>query len=489
MSWLRLHGFAVALLAVYTATMVYHALEGKRRTRGIADYYVGGRAMGGVALGLSFFATYSSTNSFVGFSGQAYTYGAPWLLLAPVAVMFCLIAWLVVAPRLRRFTASLDSLTIPDFIGFRFGSNRARVVAALIVLFASFLYMTAVFKGIGNLLEIFLDVPYPLAIGLVLVIVMVYTAVGGFVSVVRTDVVQGVVMVVAAVLLFGGTVTAAGGLRTLDMLRLQPDTAHLFRWDAAMAFPVLIGIVVAGTMKFVVEPRQLARFYALEDHRAARRGMWVSTLAFLFVYSLLLPIGLFARRIVPTGIDDTDLVVPTLLSGGDVFGPGVGAFLLVAMVAAAMSSIDSVLLVMASTCERDLVSVWRRRLSDHSVLRETRWYVALFAVITALIALRPPGQIVTLTAFSGSLYAACFFPAIVLGLHWPRGNGAAVIVSFAVGLVVLAGWKYLPIGSAIHAVFPAMALSTLAYTILAALTSEHRAPVVQQLFTGHHNGS
>jgi Na+/pantothenate symporter len=76
MTWLKANGLVLTLLALYTGLMAYHALEGRRKTRGVADYYVGGRAMGGIALGLSFFATYSSTNSFVGFSGQAYSYGA-----------------------------------------------------------------------------------------------------------------------------------------------------------------------------------------------------------------------------------------------------------------------------------------------------------------------------------------------------------------------------------------------------------------------------
>ncbi len=482
MSWIKAHGFVLGLFALYTALMAIHALEGKRRTRGVVDYYVGGRAMGGIALGLSFFATYSSTNSFVGFSGQAYSYGTPWLLLAPVAVIFCLVAWMVVAPRLRRFTGALDSVTLPDFIGFRFGSTRARVSAAVIVLFASFLYMTAVFKGIGNLLEVFLDIPYVIAILVVFLIVMLYTAVGGFLSVVRTDVVQGLVMIVAAILLFWGTLDAAGGTGAIAAVRDRPSTSHLFRWDAAMPFPVIIGIIVAGTLKFVVEPRQLSRFYALEDERAVRRGMWVSTLAFLFVYSLLLPVGLFAHNIVGGGIGDTDLVVPTLLAGGEVFHPAIGAFLLVAMVAAAMSSLDSVLLVMASTCERDLVGLWRRHVTDASVLRQTRVYVGLFALITAIIALDPPGQIVTLTAFSGSLFAACFLPAVVLGLHWRKGNGFAVITSFAVGVGVLLGWKYLPLGERIHEVFPAMLLSLLAYVVAAKTSAVNSDEAVQRLF-------
>ncbi|MFQ5628339.1 MAG: sodium/solute symporter [bacterium] len=463
MTWFTEHWLALLLLALYTAMIAHHALVGKRRTRSLVDYYVGGRALGGIALGISFFATYSSTNSFVGFSGKAYAYGTPWLLLAPAAVLFSFLAWKIVAPRLRLFTAELNSVTIPDFVGFRYNSIAARVFAACIVIFASFLYMTAVFKGIGNLFETFLDIPYSLAIVLVFVIVMAYTAAGGFISVVRTDAVQGVIMLIAAILLFAGTAQSAGGISAFFEVGELPDTAKLFSWAAAMPFPVLIGIIVAGTMKFIVEPRQLSRFFALADDRAIRTGTWVSTAMFLVVYALLVPIGIYAHKIIPAGITDTDLVVPTLMSGGDVFNPAIGAFLFVAMVAAAMSSLDSVLLVMASTCHRDLVSFWRPHVSDFSAVRSTRIYVALFALITAVIALNPPGGIVTLTAFSGSLYAACFFPVILFGLYWSRGNGKAAIAAFIIGVATLLLWKYSPYATSIHRVFPAMFFSTLGY--------------------------
>jgi SSS family transporter len=466
-SWIGQHWLILLLLAGYTAVLAQHAVAGKRRTKGLVDYYVGGRSMGGVALGISFFATYSSTNSFIGFSGQTYSYGLPWLLFVPIITLFCFIAWRWVAPRLRAATASLDSVTIPDFIGFRFRSNSARFAAALIVVFASLLYMTAVFKGAGTLLETFLDIPYASAIALVLVIVMLYTAVGGFISVVKTDVVQGVIMVLAAVLLFAGTVRAAGGIGAFAAVRELPEGRALFSWDGAMPFPVLLGIMVAGTFKLVVEPRQLSRFYALRTPEEARQGLWVSTLTFLFAYSLLLPIGIYARHLFPAGMADTDRIIPEILSGGAVFHPAVGAFLVLAMIAAAMSSLDSVLLVLASTCERDIVGVWQGAIPDATAIRATRWYVAIFATITAVIALNPPGGIVTLTAFSGSLYAACFFPALILGLYWNKGSGAAVLASFATGILTLALWRYVPGVSNVHAVFPALLFSTSAYALIA----------------------
>ena len=479
---LREYWMVHALLTLYTVMLAHHAWSGNRSTKDLADYYVGGRGMGGWILGLSFFATYASTNSFVGFAGQTYDWGVPWLLFIPTAVAFSLFAWIVVAPRLRSFTKEMDALTLPDFIGFRFDSTPARVLAALIVIAASFFYMTAVFTGIGTLLETFMEIRYEVSIVIVFFIVMLYTMVGGFISVVKTDSVQGVVMVIAAVLLFTGTVSAAGGLGAIAEVRSQPGGEALFTWGGGVAVPVLLGTMFAGLVKFAVEPRQLSRFFALEGENATRTGMIVSSVTFAAVFSLLIPVGLYARRIFPTGIEDTDTVVPMLLS--DVFGPGTGAFLLVAMVAAAMSSLDSVLLVMASTTERDVVSILRPGRTEKDEMSWTRGWVALFALITALISLDPPAGIVELTAFSGSLYGACFFPAIVFGLHWGRGSGAAVIASFAVGIGTLLGWDMVPGSEILHEVFPAMILSTLTFWSVSLATVDSANDTVKRLLAG-----
>ncbi len=480
---LREYWLVHLLLTLYTVTLAYHAWVGNRKTHNLTDYYVGGRALGGAAIGLSFFATYSSTNSFVGFAGQAYTWGTPWFLLVPFALGFTLLSWALIAGRLRDFAEHLGSLTIPDLLAFRFGSQAVRVWASVIVLCASFLYMTAVYKGIGNLLAEFLGVPYGLAIVLVVVIVMIYTAAGGFISVVKTDSVQGAVMIGAAVLLFWGTVRAAGGLGALQAVRGHPGGAHLFTWNAGIALPLLLGVLFSGTIKAVVEPRQLSRFYALKSGSAVRTGIWVSGLSFLVVYSMLVPIGLYARKIFPEGISDTDMVVPRLLSSEGIFSEGASAFLMVAMVSAAMSSLDSVLLVMATTTDRDIVSLIRHPTSDRAALCATRVWVGVFALITAVIALNPPGGIVTLTAFSGSLYAACFLPSIVLGLYWRRGNRTAVLASFSGGGLVLALWRFLPLNNTIHSVFPAVLTSFAAYVFFSLLFPSYSEGKVNRLFS------
>jgi len=447
---------------------------GRARSSTVADYYVGGRSFGGVAIGISFFATYASTNSFIGNSGKSWSYGLPWLFNLGFMVLFCLLSWWWVAPRMRAATQALGSLTLPEWFGARFDDQRVRGAAALIVVFASLLYMTAVFKGIGNLLEVFLGLPYGVVIVLVLLVVVLYTAAGGFHSVVRTDVLQGLLLATGSIVLFAGVTRAAGGVGAILDVPSRPGAEHLFSLDAAMPFPVLLGILFAGSVKLVVEPRQLSRFFALRDTAAARTGVSVAVLGVLVVLGLLLPIGLYARLILPAeAISDTDLVVPTLLSL-DIFDPWVAALLVLAMVAAAMSSLDSVLLVAASTLQRDLLSLRAPgEVSEAFALSRTRALVVGLCVLTAALAWRPPGGIVELTIWSGSLYASCFLPPLLGGLFSRRGDGPVALASMLSGLLVLLAWPRLPLADRAHEVFPALA-SSLCVFVLGSLS---RAPV------------
>jgi SSS family transporter len=434
----------------------------------MAGYYVGGRDLGGFAVGVSFFATYASTNSYIGNAGKGYEYGVPWLLLGVFMVLFTLLSWLVVAPRMRRFAAHWDALTIPAYLERRFPArgNALRITAAIVIVFSSVLYLMAVFKGSGHLFEQFLDMPYEAAVGMTLAIVMLYTSVGGFVSVVRTDVVQGALMVLGSITMFAFVTDAAGGIEVIGDLRERPDTSHLFEASGAIPFIVLLGITLSGTLKLLVDPRQVSRFYALRDERSVRVGLFVAVGGIAIVMLLLLPVGLYAHFLVD-GITDTDLVVPTLVADPNVFPTWAADFLVIAMLAAAMSSMDSVLLVAASVLYHDLVGVAR---PSARPLAWTRAGVIGFAMVAAVFALRPPAGIVEITVFSGSLYAVCFFPAILFGLHWRGGSAQAVLASVAVGVPVLVLWILSGLGERVHELFPALAASCITYLVVARFT-------------------
>ena len=459
--FLSVHWFAAVLLGLYVVLLIVHAKLGFRRKSDMSAFLTGSRNMTGVVIGVSFVATFASSNSYLGLSGKGYEFGLPWLLMAVMLVVFTYLSWRLVAPGLRRFTAATNAVTIPEYFAFRFNSEAARVMAGIIIVISSIFYLVAIFKGSAHLFQIFLDLPYSTSIGIMFVVVLFYTSVGGFVSVVRTDVWQGGLMIIGSVLLFYFITKASGGVGSVFELKADPDTAWIFSWEGGIPFAVLMGIALAGAMKLLIDPRQISRFYGLRDDRSVRTGIFWAVVGLLIIQFSLFPLGIYAHHLIPN-IEDTDMIIPTLVQNADIFPILVADFLLVAILSAAMSSMDSVLLVSGSSLTRDVVGVIFRLTERQSVLL-TRLAIILSAIVAALFALNPFGGIVEITTFSGSLYAACFAPPILLGLHWRRGNSAAVLGSFVTGLAVLLLWRGLGLSETIHEIFAALVLSTLVY--------------------------
>jgi Na+/proline symporter len=145
---------------------------------------------------------------------------------------------------------------------------------------------------------------------------------------------------------------------------------------------------------------------------------------------------------------------------------------------------DSVLLVAASTGYRNLVqpAFLRARTDSPKQLQWTRLMVVALAILAAGLALEPPGDILQITIFSGSLYAVCFLPAVVLGLYWSRGSSTAVLASMAAGIATLLIWLMLGYNTLLHEVFPALAASIVVY-VGCALRHSQRVDL-DQLLTG-----
>lgn len=474
--WMAQHWMALALLGLYTLILMYNAFLGLRASASVAGYYVGARNMSGPVIGLSFFATFASTNSYIGHAGKGYEYGLAWMAMPIMLIFFTFVSWRFIGPKTRLLARNFDALTLPDFLAARFLSANTgpraplRLATAVIVMLCSLLYLIAIFKGAGHLFERFFQIPYDLAIGLALAIVVLYTSVGGFVSVVRTDALQGLMMVFGAVLIFYFVTRAAGGVDAITALAAIPDKQFVFDLNGGIPFVVLLGIALSGSLKLIVDPRQTSRFFGLRDEKALRSGMWVAIAGLTVVQLCLYPIGVYAHLLLD-GVADTDLIVPTLVNDPSVFPLWAGDFLFVAIVAAAMSSMDSVLLVAASTGFRNLVLPFtgsQTMVASHQ-LGWTRFLVVFLAALSAFFALDPPGDILQITIFSGSLYAACFLPAVVLGLYWSKGSAQGVLVSMVAGVVTLLVWLSQGYSSVLHEVFPALAISLSAYVAVAVL--------------------
>ncbi len=466
MSWFVEHWIASSLLVVYVSMLFYNAYVGNKAATGVGGYYVGNRQLGGTVVGISFFATFASTNTFIGHAGKGYDYGVAWFTMAVLLIIFSWMSWRWIGPPLRRFAAAWDALTIPDYIRGRILGNNPDaerhpllLLSASVIVFASILYLLAIFKGAGHLFQIFLGVPYEVAVGVTLLVVVLYTSIGGFVSVVRTDAIQGVLMLIGAITIFYFVTQAAGGVTSVGQLTDMPAKEYLFDLNGAVPFAVLLGVSLSGALKLIVDPRQLSRFYGLKSDAEVKRGMWIAVLGMTLILACMFPIGLYAHLILDN-VTDTDLIIPRLVNDPAIFPFWVTDLLIVSIVSAAMSSMDSVLLVASSTLYKNIIAPFK------TIENEVRWSrvaVIGFACVSAIMALNPPGDIVGITIFSGSLYAVCFFPPIVFGLYGRVASAQTTLVSMILGMSTLILWIALGLNVTLHEVFPALLVSASVY--------------------------
>ena len=436
MTWFAEHWLRLIFVAAYLAMLAHHSWSVRRHTKSLADYLIAGRSLGGWVVALSFYATFVSTNTFVGQAGKSWDVGLIWYIQAFVFGLLCYVAWYLVAPRFVAAAREYGSLTVADFLGFHYRSSRVRRAAAVVICGGSVLYLVAVYRGSALALEQFLGIPYESAAWAIFAVVTLYTLAGGFRSVVLTDAVQGALMAVGSVAIVVVVVMRGGGLASI-LENIREQDPALVSWRGNLAPMAIFGLAFAGGMKLLVDPRQLSRLYGLRDDQALRRARMVAPLLIFVTYLCLLPIGALAHALIPAdAIDDSDRVMPYLLGTAKIFGPTLSSFFLLVLLSAAMSSLDSVLLVAASSASRDLFGSHQAE----GRIAVTRAWVVLISIVSMLVALRPPGGIVEVTALSGSLYAACFLPTLVVGLYWKRRSAPGALACILVGGATVALW-------------------------------------------------
>ena len=256
----------------------------------------------------------------------------------------------------------------------------------------------------------------------------------------------------------------------------------LVTFGKLVPFLYILGIGLAVGMKQVSEPKCLIRFYSVKNERSMKFAMtW--TPVFLGI-SLICVMGLGALvhgMATPEEanylINHTDEVVGFML---DKFNnPLISGLCVAGLFAAGMSSLASVMLIIGTAFVKDIWSVWKP-LPDLHMIRYTQLTMLVYCLIVYLITLFPPAGIVELTAFSGAVFAASFFPAILGGLYWKWGTDLGAFLSMLGGMLGTIIWR---VGfrfqfealKDIHEVIPACLFSLLVYVVVSKLTA-NRTP-------------
>ena len=452
----------VVLTIVFLAIMIGVGLYSRKQARSVDGFVLGGRSVGPWLTAFAFGTSYFSAVVFVGYAGQfGWKYGlsSAWIGIGN-AVIGSLLAWLILGKRTKLMTQHIESRTMPDFFGTRFGSQGLRVVASVIAFVFLIPYTAGVYKGISTLFEMGFDIPYEYCVVIMALLTAVYVILGGYKATAMNDFIQGIIMLFGIVAVIVAVLASQGGLtEAVNKLAAMPGDDGQTGVFASLFGPDpwgLLGVVVLTSLGTMGLPQMVGKFYSITDEKAIRRGTIISTIFAFIVAGGCYFLGGFGRLYDPVIAENGkiafDSIVPAMLVQ---LSPVLIALVVLLVLSASMSTLASLVLTSSSTMTLDLI--YRDKKSQPGEVEEgsiddivsekierrkvviMRVLIVFFIVISLMIALNPPTFIAQLMGISWGALAGAFLAPFMLGLYWRKTTTASVWACFGwgVGLTVI----------------------------------------------------
>ncbi|MGF1774846.1 sodium/proline symporter PutP [Vibrio wakamikoensis] len=472
------NSFAITTTFIaYLAMMLAIGVIAYKRTASSSDYFLGGRSLGPWPAALSAGASDMSGWLLLGLPGYAYAAGIEAFWLAGGLLVGTWLNWLICAKRLRTYSITTDALTLPEYLSRRFNDNSKviQVVSAFFILLFFLFYTSSGLVAGGKLFETVFGLDYTIAVIIGTVCVVSYTLFGGFLAVSWTDLVQGLLM--AAALMIVPVIGMQGGLGqlTADLKAINPELLTL--WNDAKGQPlsaVAIISLVAWGLGYFGQPHILARFKASRSNKdltTARRIAVIWSGLSMIGALLVGVVGLV--YITNTGGDvlaDGEKIFMLLVNA--LFHPVIAGILLAAILAAIMSTADSQLLVSSSALAEDFYKqVINKDATSEQVVMVGRVGVVLLSVIALVLAMTPDSSVLGLVSYAWAGFGAAFGPAILLSLYWAGMNRNGAIAGIIVGGVTIVVWKQLSGGIFdIYEIVPGFILSWISIMVVSSMT-------------------
>ena len=433
-------GIAVGLYLVVLIGVGWVTRRAGART-GLDDFYLAGRSLGGFVLLLTLYATQYSGNTLLGYPGEAVRVGYAWVMSVGF-MMAIIVAYLLFAPRLQVIARRHHFVTPGDWIAHRFNSPPLTLIANVLLILAISNYLLAQLMAMGHVTAGLSGgaVPYWVGVVLLTLVVIVYETVGGMRAVAWTDCVQGIMLLVGLVgLLLAVVPTPAHlGELTAAVAAAAPEKVAVPGWDVSRNwFSTILLIGLSGA----VYPHAIQRIYAARDAATLKRAFSIMIFLPLVTTGVMFIVGILAIAELGS-IADADQVIPALLTawaGRSVLLYILSVVVITAVVAAVMSTADSVLLSLSSILAKDIVGAMLLRGAPEAQLtrigKRLSW--AVVAVLVA-IALAPRVTLWGLTEIKMEILAQVA-PLFILGVSWRRLTTAAAFTGILAGCATYAG--------------------------------------------------
>lgn len=460
--------YAVAAFVGYLLILVgIGAYSARFSSRGIGEFFVGGRKMNRLVVALSAVVSGRSAWLLLGVTGMAYAQGvsALWAVVGYTVVELWL--FLTYARRLRRFSDVHDCVTLPDFYAARFRDRGGalRLLLGVVILVFMGAYVAAQFAGGGKAIGSSFGLSQATGVWITALIVLGYTVVGGFLAVSLTDTLQAFFMIFALVALplvavsdLGGWDAVAAELVAFDPTFLDP---------AALGLGAFLGLVGIG-LGSPGNPHILVRYMSIDDAEQLRFAAVVGTFWNVVMGAGAVFIGLVGRVIFPVvemlPAADQENVFPMLAQ--QQLHPIFFGVIVAAIFAAIMSTADSQLLVAASAVVRDFYEKVMHRdeeVPERRLVLLSRIVVAVLVAAAVVSALVAEELVFWLVLFAWGGLGAAIGPTSILALYWKGTTRAGVFAGLVTGTVVTFVWNLTPaLDALLYELIPAFFLALLA---------------------------
>lgn len=501
----------IILLIVFFAVMIGVGWYCRKSAAGVQGFVLGGRNVGSWLTAFAFGTSYFSAVIFVGYAGQfGWKYGmsATWIGLGN-ALIGSLLAWRILGRRTRLMTQYLQSATMPDFFGQRFGSTALKVAASVIVFIFLVPYTASLYNGLSRLFGMAFGIDYTWCVVGMAVLTGAYVLLGGYMATAVNDFIQGIIMLVGICAVVMAVLNGNGGFsEAVARLSQLPSEAAPNLNGAFVSFfgpqPIyLLGVVLLTSLGTWGLPQMVGKFYAIRDEAAIRKGTFISTFFALIVAGGCYFLGGFGRlygsaiEYTAAGTPVYDSIIPSMLASLPDVMIGV---VIILVLSASMSTLSSLVLTSGSTLTLDIISPAvshsGKTMKESSQLLCIRLLVLFFIIVSSVLAIVQAKSSVTFIAqlmgISWGALAGAFLAPFLYGLYWKRTSPAAVWASFIVGVGVMCGCMYGTFtghtflnpyfSSPINAGVLAMLLGLVVVPIVSALTPVKNKEAVKGMF-------
>ena len=490
----------VVAIVAYLAMMLFIGFKMSNKNKNTDDFYLGGRKLGPLVTAMSAEASDMSSWLLMGLPGVAYLTGvadAAWTAIGLAIGTY--LNWLLVARRIRVYTHTTNSITIPDFFADRYGDKKHVLssVAAVIIIIFFIPYTASGFAACGKLFNQLFGVDYMVAMIVSAAIIVGYCALGGFLAASTTDLIQSIVMTIALVIVIVYAVHMAGGMDAvltnaralpgyLSLTSIyDPETGSSSAYGALTSFSML-----AWGLGYFGMPHVLLRFMATEDDKKIKTSRRIATVWVVISMAVAVFIGIAGLGMTKAGalpvLADPERIIITvaqLISNHGVLAAVIAGVILSGILASTMSTSDSQLLAASSSFSQNLLQdLFGVKLTQKQSIAVARLTVVVIAVIAVFLARNPDSSVFKIVSFAWAGFGATFGPIVLLALFWKRSTLQGALSGMVVGGIMVFVWKFLiaPMGGifGIYELLPAFVLALLVNVVVSLVTPAPSADVL-----------